>query len=425
MEKIEERFARAHLLREEIKANKDKMVYTAVRDTGFTFRECAMEVDVILTRLDGFKEMLPTFAERQPICGPDQEVALILPYNGSAWLNVAIVSIYLVGNRVRVKFASRGSEIAHFTESLYKPIFGDAIRFDYSRGRSFLENVISDSQTPAICLFGTDRYAWQYLESTRAHQKKFVFEGPGKDPFIVLPGADLEAAARELAFTKYLYAGQTCTAPERVYLHESIHDDFLELFVEYSRAVKMGDPADPATEMGPVASQRAIETIKAQLEEAVARGGRIVLGGKIEGNLVYPTVVVDAQQDMLGMQNESFGPVAFVSSFSTEEEALQLAGDNRYGLRAAVYGGEEEAAKLGAELVGEPYCHPVTEMTFGRFGTVSVNQPRSESWVGAFVSKPVGGYGYSGWIWETVEGEFILKQGPKLLSLETSLETRG
>jgi succinate-semialdehyde dehydrogenase/glutarate-semialdehyde dehydrogenase len=81
--------------------------------------------------------------------------------------------------------------------------------------------------------------------------------------------------------------------------------------------------------------------------------------------------------------------------------------------------------RLGTQLVGEPYCHRVPEMTLGRFGTVSVNQPRSESWVGAFVSKPVGGYGYSGWIWQTVEGEFILKQGPKLLSLETSVKTTG
>jgi len=422
---MEERLARVHLLIEAIKANKDKMVAIAVRDTGFTHRECSMEVDVILTRLQGFDEMVSTFAARRPICGPDQEVALILPYNGSAWLNVAIVSIYLVGNRLRVKFASRGSEIAHFTESLYNPIFGDAIRFEYSGGKSFLEHAVASPQIPAICLFGTDEYAWQYLESIRAHKKKFVFEGPGKDPFIVLPGADLETAALELAFSKYLYAGQTCTAPERVYLHESIHDDFLELFIESSRAVKVGDPADPTTEMGPVASPRAIEAIKAQLEDAVARGARIVMGGKIVGNLVYPTVVVGAGQDMLGMQDEIFGPVVFVSGFSTEKEALQLARDNRYGLRAAIYGGEEEAMRLGAELVGEPYCHRVTEMTFGRFGTVSVNQPRSESWVGAFVYKPVGGYGYSGWIWETVDDEFILKQGPKLLSLETSLEITG
>lgn len=425
MQEMEERLARVHLLIEAIKANKDKMVAIAVRDTGFTHRECSMEVDVILTRLQGFDEMVSTFAARRPICGPDQEVALILPYNGSAWLNVAIVSIYLVGNRLRVKFASRGSEIAHFTESLYNPIFGDAIRFEYSGGKSFLEHAVASPQIPAICLFGTDEYAWQYLESIRAHKKKFVFEGPGKDPFIVLPGADLETAALELAFSKYLYAGQTCTAPERVYLHESIHDDFLELFIESSRAVKVGDPADPTTEMGPVASPRAIEAIKAQLEDAVARGARIVMGGKIVGNLVYPTVVVGAGQDMLGMQDEIFGPVVFVSGFSTEKEALQLARDNRYGLRAAIYGGEEEAMRLGAELVGEPYCHRVTEMTFGRFGTVSVNQPRSESWVGAFVYKPVGGYGYSGWIWETVEDEFILKQGPKLLSLETSLEITG
>jgi succinate-semialdehyde dehydrogenase/glutarate-semialdehyde dehydrogenase len=72
--------------------------------------------------------------------------------------------------------------------------------------------------------------------------------------------------------------------------------------------------------------------------------------------------------------------------------------------------------------VGEPYCHPVNEMEFGIFGTIAVNQPRSESWQNAFVGKPVGGYGYSGWIWETIDGEFVLKQGAKLLSIETSVE---
>jgi betaine-aldehyde dehydrogenase len=184
----------------------------------------------------------------------------------------------------------------------------------------------------------------------------------------------------------------------------------------------VGNPEDPATQMGPVASPRAIANIKAQLEDAVARGGRIALGGKIEGNLVHPTVVVDATHDMLGMQDETFGPVSFIQSFSTTEEAIRLARDNRYGLRAAIYGDEQEALKVGEELVGEPYCHPVDEMKFGVFGTIAVNQPRSESWQGAFVAKPVGGYGNSGWIWETINGEFILKQGAKLLSIETSVE---
>ena len=89
-------------------------------------------------------------------------------------------------------------------------------------------------------------------------------------------------------------------------------------------------------------------------------------------------------------------------------------------MRAAVFGGVE-ASKAAQALIGESYCHPVPAYTFGRFGTVAYNEPRHESWRGAFVTKPVGGYGYSGWIWETVNGNFRIKQGPKLLSTETSL----
>ena len=421
MDGIEKRLEQVHQLIAAIKANRDEMVAIAVRDTGFTRRECNIEIDIVLNRLQGFDEMVAPFAERTPLCGPEQEVALVLPYNGSAWLNTAIISIYMVGNRVRVKFASLGSDIARLTESLYQDIFGDAICFDYTGGRNFLDKAVADPKIPAICLFGTDEYAIHYLDSIKTLKKKFVFEGPGKDPFIVLPGANLEDAARELAFTKYFYAGQACTAPERVYLHESIHDDFLELFLDFSKAVKVGDPEDPAIDMGPVASSRAVAAIKDQIKDAVDRGARIALGGKIEGNLVYPTVVINVSQDMLGMQNETFGPVAFISSFETVEEVSRMARDNRYGLRAAIYGGDKEAQSLGDDLAGKPYCHQVSEMTFGCFGTVAVNQSRAESWAGAFVSKPVGGYGYSGWIWETVDDRFILKQGPKLLSLETSI----
>ena len=145
------------------------------------------------------------------------------------------------------------------------------------------------------------------------------------------------------------------------------------------------------------------------------------MGGNIDGNFVPPTVVVDATQDMLGMQDETFGPVSFITRFSSTEEVVRLAKDNRYGLRATIYG-HAEAVAVAQALIGEPYCQPVESMRFGVFGTVAVNQPRSESWVGAFVSKPVGGYGYSGWIWEILDDTFIWKQGPKLLSLETSTE---
>lgn len=419
MRTLADRLQQVDRLRETLLNQREALIRAAIQDCAFTYRESAIEVDTVQDRLAGFPEMAATFAPRRPLAGPGQEVALILPYNGSAWLNTAIVSIYLVGNRVRVKFASRGSHIAHLTESLYRPIFGDAIVFDYSDGRQFLQRAFEHPDIPAICMFGSDRHAFSYEAAARAFKKKFIFEGPGKDPFIVLADADLEAAAQELSFSKYLYVGQTCTAPERIYVHDRVYDDFVSLFLALSRQVRLGDPADPATEMGPVISQEAVRTIKAQLKDAAAKGGRIVLGGDISGNWVPPTVVVDATQDLLGMQDETFGPVAFLARFRSTKEVIRLAKDNRYGLRATIFG-HAEADRVAQALIGEPYCHPVEAMRFGVFGTLSVNRPRSESWVGAFVSKPVGGYGFSGWIWETVADAFVLKQGPKLLSLETS-----
>jgi betaine-aldehyde dehydrogenase len=418
---LEQRLEQVAALRAVLAQNKENLIRAALQDCAFTYRESALEVETVKDRLAGFPDMAATFAPRRPLAGPGQEVALILPYNGSAWLNTAIVSIYLVGNRVRVKFASRGSHIAKLTESLYRPIFGDAITFDYSFGKEFISRAIQDPDIPAICMFGSDRHALQHEKAVRAYGKKFVFEGPGKDPFIVLADADLKQAAAELAFAKYLYAGQTCTAPERIYVHDQVYDDFVTRFLELSRKVRLGDPADPATEMGPVISREALKGIQTQLQDAVDRGGHIALGGIIHGSLVPPTVVLEATQEMQGMQDETFGPVAFLARFRTTDEVIRLARDNRYGLRATIYG-QAEAEAVYQALIGQPYCHPVPSFQTGVFGTISVNQPRSESWVGAFVSKPVGGYGYSGWIWEPQGDTLLLKQGPKLLSLETSRE---
>ncbi|MBI4644871.1 MAG: hypothetical protein HY743_14340 [Deltaproteobacteria bacterium] len=135
---LENRLEQVAALRAVLAQNKDLLIRAALRDCAFTYRESALEVETVEDRLAGFPDMAATFARRRPLAGPGQEVALILPYNGSAWLNTAIVSIYLVGNRVRVKFASRGSRIAKLTENLYRPIFGDAIVFDYSSGKDFI-----------------------------------------------------------------------------------------------------------------------------------------------------------------------------------------------------------------------------------------------------------------------------------------------
>lgn len=417
----EEKMERVRALAAALRARADELVQATIDDVGFTFKDCQREAELTAQRLPAFEEARGLLERRSPVCEhPEDEVALVLPYDGSTWLNIAIVSIFMVGNRTRVKFSSKGSRISKLTEEIYKPIFEDAVTFDYAPGKSFVEWALADPGVKSICFFGSDRNALPLKDAVRRTGKKFVFEGPGNDPFIVLEDADLGLALDDLVEAKYIYSGQTCTAPERIYVHSAVYEEFLREFVARSQALVVGDPTEAATDVAPLASSLAVENIRAQIEDAVARGGRIACGGRIEGHLVYPTVVANATPEMLGVREESFGPVSFVQPFDDLQEVPALARNDKYALRAAVYGGKQ-AHELAASLRGAPYLEPVGDFVFGTFGTVSVNEPRRESWVRALITKPIGGYGYSGWVWEPVNGELKLLQGPKLFSIETSV----
>ncbi len=420
---FDERIERIQTLATALRGQRETFVRTTVRDLGFTVRDCQREFDLTLERLGAFRETKPLLANREPLCqSPDDEIALLLPYDGSAWLSIAILSIWLVGNRVRVKFSSKGSNIARLTEKLYRPLFGDDVRFEYRPGTEFMRWALAAPQVRAIIIFGADRHIWPYRETVQRSGKKLVFEGPGNDPFIVFDDADLDAALDDLVDGKYRYSGQTCTAPERILVQAGIYERFLRRFVERTQALRLGDPGDPGTDITPLASSLAVENIRALLADAVAADGRILCGGHVTGMLVEPTVVAEATPVMRGMQEESFGPVSYVARFETPDEALALARENRYGLRATVWGGTDAAAVARA-LKGADYMEEVPEIVFGRFGTVSLNEPRSQSWRRALITRAIGGYGYSGWAWETRDGRFVLRQGPKLMSVETSVGT--
>ncbi len=419
MTSYDERYRKILDLRESIRAHREEYIRRAVKDIQFTYRDTAAEVDTSIDRLEMYTEARTLLEGRRPLGGEGSTVALMLSYNGSAWLNTAITSLYMVGNRVSVKFSSKGSSLSRLTESIYRPIFGDTIRFSRESGKKFLDEALRDPAVSSVVVFGSDVNFLEYESAFREAGKKMVFEGAGQDPFIVFPDADLDLALSDLATAKFMYSGQTCTAPKRIFIHRSIYGEFLERFVERAARLVVGPPEDPRTEISPVASRLAVARIREQLKESVAMGAKVILGGTIEGNLIHPTIVRDAKDEMLGMREEVFGPVAFTSPFDTKEEVVARAKAHKYGLRAALFGGKE-AEEAAGELAGEPYCHPVPSYLFGKFGTVALNMTRTASWKGAFVVKPVGGYGYSGWIWETVDGEFRIKQGPKLLSIETS-----
>jgi len=407
-------------LSQTLRKNKDKIVDLAVRDLHFTVKDSANEVNLAVDRLPMFELVKDSLKERRPLGGLGSRVSLVLSYNGSAWLNTAITSIYAVGNKVTVKFSSKAPHVMAFTESMYEPIFGGDVSFYKGDGKRFLEESLRSPEVSAVVFFGFDGNIRPYQPIFEKTGKKLVFEGPGQDPFIVFQDADLGLALEDLMTSKFAYAGQTCTAPKRIFIHQSIYEEFLARFAERVKHLVVGDPADAKTDVSAVASDLAVRRLRSQLKDALHKGAEILTGGSIEGNLIWPTVIKNCTDDMLGMKEEVFGPVAFTSSFLTDEEVIARARNHKYGLRAAVHGGKQ-AQEAAAALRGEPYCHPVPDYTFGRFGTVSCNEPRSTSWKGAFIVKAVGGYGYSGWIWEKSEGRFQIKQGPKLLSLETSV----
>ncbi|MEO8925094.1 MAG: aldehyde dehydrogenase family protein [Caldimonas sp.] len=182
----------------------------------------------------------------------------------------------------------------------------------------------------------------------------------GKDPTYVVDDADPKAAAESLADGAMYNTGQSCCSVERIYVHERIHDAFVDAFVATVADFKVGDPTDDATYIGAITRAPQLDVLEGQVADAVAKGGRVRLGGRRiagAGNAFEPTVVTEANHDMLLMREESFGPVIGIQKVKGDDEALALMNDTRYGLTAGVYTRDEARARklLGRLNAGSVY----------------------------------------------------------------------
>jgi succinate-semialdehyde dehydrogenase/glutarate-semialdehyde dehydrogenase len=203
----------------------------------------------------------------------------------------------------------------------------------------------------------------------RGAGKPLLLEMGGNGPTIVLADADIDMAAEQIGAGCFANAGQICTATERVLVHKSVHDRFVEGLVKAAGKVRLGDPFDPATTMGPVNNAVALDKMLDHMTDAVARKATVLTGGKVaEGmptNLYFePTVVTGLTHESLLNKEESFGPVAPVLTFETDEEALELAATSPYGLNAAVFTNTikkafffTESLRVGIVNVNEKSCY--------------------------------------------------------------------
>jgi aldehyde dehydrogenase (NAD+) len=172
--------------------------------------------------------------------------------------------------------------------------------------------------------------------AAKAIYKRQVLELGGNDPIIVMEDADLEEAATLAALGSYKNSGQRCTAIKRMLVQESVAERFVRLLLERTRAVKYGDPMDPATDMGTVIDEAAARTFEGRVNDAVAHGARLLYGNLRAGALYSPTLLDRVQPEMLLVKQETFGPVSPVMTFRTIDEAIRISNSTAYGLSSAV-----------------------------------------------------------------------------------------
>jgi len=177
--------------------------------------------------------------------------------------------------------------------------------------------------------------------------KKAILELGGNSAMIVMADADLDYALNAAVFSRFTHQGQICMSANRILVHRSLYPRFLEKYVDRVSRLKVGDPRDPETDIGPLINKAQADTLSKQIQKGIAEGARPVLQGKVEGNVVSPTIFADVRPNMWVAQNEMFGPAVCVMPFDTAEEAIRIANDSAFGLSGAIHTRNVEA---GAEL---------------------------------------------------------------------------
>ncbi|MGA8210367.1 MAG: aldehyde dehydrogenase [Nocardioidaceae bacterium] len=180
--------------------------------------------------------------------------------------------------------------------------------------------------------------------ATAGRFAKATLELGGKSPVLVFPDTPVDVAARGAAFAGFIGAGQTCIAGSRLIVHRAIYEPFVEALAEVARGIRVGDPAEAGTQLGPVISERARARILSHVEQGVAAGARLVTGGRAarvdgleEGFFMEPTVLADVTNDMTVAREEIFGPVVVVIPFDSEDEGVAIANDSPYALGSAIW----------------------------------------------------------------------------------------
>jgi succinate-semialdehyde dehydrogenase/glutarate-semialdehyde dehydrogenase len=279
-----------------------------------------------------------SFVRYQPI-GP---VLAVMPWNFPFWQVFRFAAPALMaGNVGLLKHASNVPQCALAIEDiLRRASFPDGAFQTLLIGASQTASVLADDRVAAATLTGSEPAGRSVAAQCGDRIKKTVLELGGSDPFIVMPSADLDEAVSTAVKARTINNGQSCIAAKRFIVAESVYDDFERRFVETMKALQVGDPMLPGTDVGPLATSAIREELHAQVERAVASGARLLLGGRMIGGPGYfyePTVLAGVPRRSDIFREELFGPVAMLFRVTDAAEAIEVANDSPFGLGSSVW----------------------------------------------------------------------------------------
>lgn len=221
-------------------------------------------------------------------------------------------------------------------------------------GADRIATLLADPRIKAATLTGSEPAGQSLAAIAGHHLKKVVLELGGSDPFIVMASADLELAVSAAVTARVTNNGQTCIAAKRFIIEEAIADKFLTLFVDQFKALKVGDPMLPDTDVGPLATPQILNELDAQVKATVAAGAKLLVGGdrpQQGGNFYAPTILIDIPLGAPPYQEEFFGPVASVFRVNNLDEAISLANSTSFGLGASIWTNDQPQIEVAIEQI--------------------------------------------------------------------------
>ncbi|MCC6193693.1 MAG: NAD-dependent succinate-semialdehyde dehydrogenase [Burkholderiales bacterium] len=336
--------------------DKDKWARTMTGEMGKTYKAAVAEAEKCALACRYFADNAERFLADERIATeatqsylrhlPLGPVLAVMPWNFPFWQVVRFAAPALMaGNVALLKHASNVPACALALEEIFRRAgFPAGVFQTLLIGSDRVERVIADDRVMAVTLTGSDIAGSAVAARAGKHLKKTVMELGGSDPFIVLPSADLETAVRAAVTARTINNGQSCIAAKRFIVHTRIYADFERRMVDGLRRLAVGDPMDPRTDVGPLATPQILETVARQVDESVRAGAKVLTGGKRldgPGNFYAVTALAQIPPEAPAYREEVFGPVALLFEVDDVGEAIELANASVYGLGSSVWTNDE------------------------------------------------------------------------------------